>query len=60
MSLMGNDIWTLEVRVSTVFDYWDAYVGGEKIKPDGLKPCPFTHSNHINDPSRRIFSYTYC
>ena len=21
-----------------------------------LKPCPFTHSNHINDPSRKIFS----
>ena len=22
-----------------------------------LKPSPFSHSNHINDPSRRIFSY---
>ena len=21
-----------------------------------LKPCPFSQSNHINDPSRRIFS----
>ena len=27
----------LEGRVSAVFDYWDAYVGGEKIKTDGLK-----------------------
>ena len=27
----------LEVRVSAVFDYWAAYVGGEKIKTDGLK-----------------------
>ena len=27
----------LEVRVLAVFDYWDAYVGGEKIKTDGLK-----------------------
>ena len=27
----------LEVRVSAVFDYWAAYVGGEKIKIDGLK-----------------------
>ena len=27
----------LEVRVSAVFDYWDAYIGGEKIKSDGLK-----------------------
>ena len=27
----------LEVRVSAVFDYWAGYVGGEKIKIDGLK-----------------------
>ena len=27
----------LEVRVLAVFDYWDAYIGGEKIKTDGLK-----------------------
>ena len=27
----------LEVQVSAVFDYWDAYVGGEIIKTDGLK-----------------------
>ena len=27
----------LEVRVSAVFDYWDAYIGGEKIKTDRLK-----------------------
>ena len=27
----------LEVRVLAVFDYWAAYVGGEKIKIDGLK-----------------------
>ena len=26
-----------EVQVLAVFDYWDAYVGGEKIKTDGLK-----------------------
>ena len=26
-----------EVRVRAVFDYWDAYVGGEKIETDGLK-----------------------
>ena len=24
-----------------------------------LKPHPFSHSSHINDPSRRMFSYTY-
>ena len=24
-----------------------------------IKPCPFSQTNHINDPSRRIFSYTY-
>ena len=23
-----------------------------------VKPSPFSHSNHINDPSRRIFSET--
>ena len=27
----------LEVRVTAVFDYWDAYIGGEKINTDGLK-----------------------
>ena len=27
----------LEVRVLAVFDYWAAYLGGEKIKIDGLK-----------------------
>ena len=27
----------LEVRDLSVFDYWDAYIGGEKIKTDGLK-----------------------
>ena len=25
----------------------------------GVKPHPFTHPSHINDPSRRIFSYIY-
>ena len=34
MSLMGNVIWTVR---STDFGYWAAYVGGEKIKTDGLK-----------------------
>ena len=34
MSLMGNVIWTVR---STGFDYWDAHVGGEKIKTGGLK-----------------------
>ena len=34
MSLMGNVIWTV---TSMGFDYWAAYVGGEKIKTDGLK-----------------------
>ena len=34
MSLMGNVIGTVR---STGFDYWAAYVGGEKIKTDGLK-----------------------
>ena len=28
---------SLEVRVSVIFDYRDAYIGGEKIKSDGLK-----------------------
>ena len=27
----------LEVGVLAVFDYWAAYVAGEKIKIDGLK-----------------------
>ena len=27
----------LEVRVSVIFDYWAAYIGGKKIKIDGLK-----------------------
>ena len=27
----------LEERVLAVFDYWVAYIGGEKIKTDGLK-----------------------
>ena len=27
----------LEVWVLAVFDYWDAYVGEEKIKTDGIK-----------------------
>ena len=27
----------LEERVLAIFDYWAAYVGGEKIKIDGLK-----------------------
>ena len=35
MSLMGN---VLETVKSTGSDYWAAYVGGEKIKTDGLKP----------------------
>ena len=34
MSLMGNVIWIVR---STGFGYWAAYVGGEKIKTDGLK-----------------------
>ena len=39
----------LEVRVSAVFDYWDAYVGGEKFKTDGLKNTPEQMSLPIND-----------
>ena len=31
---MGNDIKTVQIMGS---DYWAAYVGGEKIKTDGLK-----------------------
>ena len=31
---MGNNIKTIR---STGLDYWAAYVGGEKIKTDGLK-----------------------
>ena len=34
MSLMSNVIETIR---STGSDYWAAYVGGEKIKTDGLK-----------------------
>ena len=34
MPLMGNVIGTVS---STGFGYWAAYVGGEKIKTDGLK-----------------------
>ena len=39
MSLMGNVIWTVR---STGFGYWAAYVGGEKIKTDGLKRHKWT------------------
>ena len=31
---MGN---VIETARSTGFDYWAVYVGGEKIKTDGLK-----------------------
>ena len=31
---MGNDI---ETGSTTVSDYWAAYIGGAKIKTDGLK-----------------------
>ena len=34
MSFLGNVIWTVS---STVFGYWAAYVGGEKIKTNRLK-----------------------
>ena len=40
MEICKIDLMTsklLEVQVSAVCDYWDAYVGGEKIKTDGLK-----------------------
>ena len=30
----------LEVRVLAIFDYWDAYVGGEKSKQTDLKDTP--------------------
>ena len=33
---------SLKVQVLAVFDYWDAYVGGEKIKTDGLKRHTWT------------------
>ena len=39
----------LEVRVSAVFDYWDAYVGGEKSKQMDLKDTPEQMSLPIND-----------
>ena len=42
MPLMGNVIGTVS---STGFGYWAAYVGGEKIKTDGLKR--HTGSNDI-------------
>ena len=40
-----------EVRVRAVFDYWDAYVGGEKIKTDGHKRHIWTDgiTHYIND-----------
>ena len=39
MSLMGDVIETVR---STSCDYWAAYVGGEKIKTDGLKRHTWT------------------
>ena len=40
MPLMGNVIETVR---STGSDYWAAYVGGEKIKTDGLKQHTLTN-----------------
>ena len=48
MLLMGNFIETVK---STGSDYWDAYVGGEKIKTDRLKQTPKPMSLPINDLS---------
>ena len=38
----------LKVRVLAILDYWAAYVGGEKIKTDGLD-TPEQMSFSIND-----------
>ena len=48
MSLMGNVIETVR---STGSDYWAAYIGGEKIKKDGLNNTPEPMSLPINDLS---------
>ena len=34
------------------------YTGSRNTVRNRLRPYFSTHSNHINDPSRRIFSYT--
>ena len=39
----------LEGRISAVFNYWDAYVGGEKSKQTDLKDTPEQMSLPIND-----------
>ena len=68
---MGNVIRTIS---STGFDYWAAYVYGEKIKTDGLKlhtgSDDITHLWHtlelidlLWNPYIRIFNinrYIYC
>ena len=36
--------------------FWSCVIVG-KTTLSRLKPRPFSHSNHIDDPSRRIFSY---
>ena len=45
MSLMGNVIKTVR---STGSDYWAAYVGGEKIKTDGLKQLMLLPINDLS------------
>ena len=39
----------LDVRVSAIFDYWAANVGGEKSKETDLKDTPEEISLHIID-----------
>ena len=46
MSLMSNVIETVR---STGSAYWAAYVGGEKIKKDGLNDTPEPMSLPINN-----------
>ena len=40
----------LEMRVSAIFDYWDVYLGGEKLKTKDLQDTPEQMSLPINDP----------
>ena len=45
---MGNVIETIR---STGYDYWVAYIGGEKIKTEDLNDTPEPMSLPINDLS---------
>ena len=46
---MGSDILTVKSAGLGRFDYWDAYVGGEKIKTEGLTRPTKQMSLPIND-----------